>query len=109
MLRLRVSMIGRHFHASMNVQTAMCKHNNTSKIRAATCVKFGIYIYNDISRFYSIQCIKYRFLIAASNSKTLNFIQVRRERSSFRENLLGRKLVGKNGFIVNSISTDSVL
>ena len=54
-----------------------------------------------------IQCIKYSILIPASNSKTLNFI--RRQTSSFRDNVLERKLAGKNGFIVDSISTDSVL
>ena len=56
-----------------------------------------------------IQCIKYRFLISAANSKTLNFIKVRRQKSNFRDNVLGRKLAAKNGFIVDSISTDSVL
>ena len=38
-------MIGRHFHANMKVQTAMCKDNNNSKGRAATYVEFDIYIY----------------------------------------------------------------
>ena len=47
--------------------------------------------------------------MSASNSKTLNFIKVRRQKSNFRDNVLERKLVGKNGFIVDSISTDSVL
>ena len=47
------------------------------------------------------------FLISALNSKTLDFIKVRRQKSSFLGNVLGRKLVGKNGFIVDSISADS--
>ena len=42
-LRLRGIMIGRHFHANMKVQTAMCKDNNNSKSRAATYVKCDIY------------------------------------------------------------------
>ena len=54
-----------------------------------------------------IRCIKYS--ISALNSKTLNFIKVKRQKSSFRDNVLGTKLAGKNGFIVDSISTDSVL
>ena len=40
---------------------------------------------------------------------TLNFIKVRRRKSSFRDNVLERKLAGKNGFIVDSISNDRVL
>ena len=99
-------MIGRHFHANVKVQTAMCKDNNNSKGRAATYVKF--HIYKMILVDY-IQCKNIRFLISASNSKTLNFIKVRRQKSSFRDNVLERKLVGKNRFIVDSISTDSVL
>ena len=49
-------MISRHFQANMKVQTAMCKDNNNSKSRAATYVKFDIYIYvyNDISRLYLV-------------------------------------------------------
>ena len=43
-LRLRGITIGRHFHANMKVQTATCKDNNNSKIRAATCMKFEINI-----------------------------------------------------------------
>ena len=43
-LRLRGIMIGRHFHANIKVQTAMCKDNNNSKSKAATYVKFDIYI-----------------------------------------------------------------
>ena len=43
-LRLRGIMIGHHFHANMKLQTAMCKDNNNSKSRAATYVKFDIYI-----------------------------------------------------------------
>ena len=49
------------------------------------------------------------FLKSALNSKVLKFIKFKRQNSSFRDNVLGRKLVGKNGFIVDSISTDSVL
>ena len=52
-LRLRGIMIGRHFHANIKVQTAMCKDNNNSKSRAATYVQFDIYK-NDISRLYSV-------------------------------------------------------
>ena len=55
-----------------------------------------------IGRLYSVY-------ILYSNSKTLNLIKVRRQRSNFRDNVLRRKVVGKNGFIVDSISTDSVL
>ena len=55
-LRLCGIMIGRHFNANMKVQTAMCEDNNNSKGRAAVFVKFDIYIYiyNDISRLYSV-------------------------------------------------------
>ena len=41
-LRLPCIMIGRHFHANIKVQSAMCKDNNNSKSRAATRVKFEI-------------------------------------------------------------------
>ena len=105
LLRLRGTMIGRHFHANMKVQTATCKDNNNSKNRAATWEKFDIYIYKVILADY-IPCM---LLESASNSKTLNSIRVRRQKSSFRDNVLGRELVGKNGFIVDSISTDNVL
>ena len=37
-------MIGRHFHANIKVQTAMCKDNYNSKNRVATYLKFDIYI-----------------------------------------------------------------
>ena len=43
-LRLHGIIIGRHFHANMKVQTAMCKDNNNSKNRVVTYVKFDIYI-----------------------------------------------------------------
>ena len=43
-LRLRGIMIGHLFHVNMKVQTAMCKDNNNSKSRAATYVKFDIYL-----------------------------------------------------------------
>ena len=33
-LRLRGIMIGRHFHANIRVQTAMCKDSNNSESRA---------------------------------------------------------------------------
>ena len=56
-----------------------------------------------------IQCIKYSIFNISVEFQDINFIKVRRGKSSFRDNVLGRKLVGKNGFIVNSISTDSVL
>ena len=56
-----------------------------------------------------IQCIKYSIFNISVEFQDINFIKVRRRKSSFRDNVLGRKLVGKNGFIVNSISTDSVL
>ena len=49
------------------------------------------------------------FLKSALNSKALKFIKVRRQKSSFRDNVLGRKVAGKNGFIVYSMSIDSVL
>ena len=56
-----------------------------------------------------IQCIKYPiFSKSALNQKALKFIKVGRQKSSFRDNALGRKVAGKNGFIVDSISTDSV-
>ena len=51
--RPRGVIIGRHFHANIKVQIAMCKDNN-SKSRAATYVKFDMYIYNDIDRLYSV-------------------------------------------------------
>ena len=51
-----------------------------------------------------IQCIKYLiFIISVEFEDIINFIKVRRQKSSFRDNVLGRKLVGKNGFIVDSI------
>ena len=57
-----------------------------------------------------IQCIKYPISdISVEFEDIINFIKVRRQKSSFRDNVLGRKLVGKNGFIVDSISTDSLL
>ena len=37
-------MIGRHFHVNMKVQTVMCKDNNNLKSRAATYMKFDIYV-----------------------------------------------------------------
>ena len=37
-------MICCHFHANMKVQTAMCKDNNNSKSRAATCMNHYIFI-----------------------------------------------------------------
>ena len=43
-LRLRGIVTGRHFQANKKVQTEMCKDNNNSKSRAATCVKFDIHI-----------------------------------------------------------------
>ena len=39
----------------------------------------------------------------------IKFHQSWKQKPSFRDNVLGRKFVGKNGFIVESISTDSVL
>ena len=36
-------------------------------------------------------------------------MKVKRQKSSFNDNVLGRKVAGKNGFIVDSISTDSLL
>ena len=56
-----------------------------------------------------IQCIKYSIFNISENPKTLHFIKVRRQKSSFRDNVSGRKLAGKNGFVVDSISIDSVL
>ena len=61
-----------------------------------------------ISAHY-IHCINIRFLKSALNSKALKFIKVRSQKSSFHDNVLGRKVAGKNGFIVDSISSDSVL
>ena len=54
-----------------------------------------------------IQCIKYPISKIALNSKA--FTKVRRQKSSFRDNVLGRKVAGKNGFIMDSISSDSLL
>ena len=56
-----------------------------------------------------IQCLKYPIFKSALNSKAIKFIKARRQKSSFRDNVLGRKVGGKSGFIVDSISTDSVL
>ena len=53
--------------------------------------------------------LRYSIFNMSIDSKTLNFIKVRRQKSSFRDNVLVRKVAGKNGFIVDSISTDSVL
>ena len=53
-----------------------------------------------------IQCIKYSIF---NISVELQDIKVRRQKSSFHGNVLGRKVVGENGFIVDSISPDSVL
>ena len=43
-LRLPSIMIGRHFNANMKVQTVVCEDTNNSKCRAATNVKFDVYI-----------------------------------------------------------------
>ena len=53
--------------------------------------------------------LRYSIFNMSIDSKTLNFIKVRRQKPSFRDNVLVRKVAGKNGFIVDSISTDSVL
>ena len=53
-----------------------------------------------------IQYIKYLIFKISLESKTLKFIKVRRQKSSFCDNVLGGKVVGKNRFIVDSISTD---
>ena len=50
-----------------------------------------------------------QFLTSAFSSKALKFIKVRRQKSSFRDNVSGRKVVGKNGFTMDYISTDSLL
>ena len=56
-----------------------------------------------------IYCIKYSIFSIIIEFQCIKFHRVRRQKSSFRDNVLGRKLVGKNGFIVDSILTDSVL
>ena len=56
-----------------------------------------------------IWCIKYLIFDISVEFQDIKFHQVRRQKSSFRDNVLGRKLAGKNGLIVDSISTDSVL
>ena len=56
-----------------------------------------------------IQCIKYSIFDISVEFQDINSIKVRRQKSSFRDNVLGRKVPGKNAFIVDSISTDSVL
>ena len=89
LLILRGIMVGRHFHVNIKVQVAMCKDKNNSKSRVATYLKFDICRLN-LYIIFSVQ--KIRFLISASNSKTLNFIIVRRQKSSFRDNVLGRNL-----------------
>ena len=52
---------------------------------------------------YVFSAYNIQFLISASTSETLNFIKVRRQKSSFRDNVLGRKLAVKNGFIYELI------
>ena len=106
LLRLRGTMIGRHFHANMKVQTATLKIIITQKIEQ---LHEGNLTYIYIYKVVLVDYIPCMLLESASNSKTLNSIKVRRQKSSFRDNVLGRELVGKNGFIVDSISTDSVL
>ena len=95
------SHLGQSYHVGRN------KDNNNSKSRPATYVAFDIYIYIYIMISVDyIQCIKYSIFNISIEFQDIKF---RRQKSSFRDNVLGRKLVGKNGFIVNSISTDSVL
>ena len=53
-----------------------------------------------------IQCIKY---LIFKISLEFQYINVRRQKSSFRDNVSERKLAGKNGFIVDSILTDRLL
>ena len=53
------------------------------------------------------QCIKYPIFEVSLEFQGVKVHQ--RQKSSFRDNVLGRKVVGKNGFIVDSISTDSLL
>ena len=53
-------MIGRHFHANMKVQTAMCKGNNNSKSRAAKYVKNDIYSSNVLHSSSLLQKVIWR-------------------------------------------------
>ena len=68
------AMFGRHFHTSMKVQIARCKDNNNSKNRAATFVKFYIYIYIMISVHY-IQYIKYSIFNVRVEFQDIKFHQ----------------------------------
>ena len=54
-----------------------------------------------------IQCIKYPTFKVSLEFQGVKCHQSKK--SSFCDNVLGRKLSGKNGFIVDSVSTDSVL
>ena len=65
-------MIGRHIHANIKVQTAMCKDNNNSKSRAATYVKFDIY---KMMLVDYIQCLKYSIFNISVEFQDINFHQ----------------------------------
>ena len=56
-----------------------------------------------------IQYIKYPIFKVSFEFQGVKFIKVRRQKSSVRDNVLGRKVTGKNGFIVDSISTEGLL
>ena len=54
-----------------------------------------------------IQYIKYPIFKISLEFQGVKNIKVRKQKLSFHDNVLGRKVVRKHGFIVDSISTDS--
>ena len=64
---------------------------------------------SDGSLFCIFHALSFELNLFFDRTSPLKFIEVRRQKSSFRDNVSGRKVVGKNGFIVDSISTDSLL
>ena len=56
-----------------------------------------------------IQSIKYPIFKVSLEFQGVKVHQIRRQKSSFRDNVFGIKVVGKNGFTVDCISTDGLL
>ena len=50
-----------------------------------------------------IQCLKYPIFKVSLEFQDIKVIKFRKQKSSFHDNVLRRKVVGKNGFIVDSI------
>ena len=54
-----------------------------------------------------IQCIKYPIFVISLEFQGIKVHQSQEAKSSFRDNVLEKKVAGKNGFVLDSISTDS--